>query len=113
MMRAPPAAAPDANRLQNSVGSGYRTGMPDRPSPLDNLIREANRTAARKPGSLELLAQMVQLALKDGADPYLVAGLLLEGAVSALAGYIPPERRPEAVADLVQLLSERLKANGL
>jgi hypothetical protein len=87
--------------------------MPDRPSPLDNLIREANRTASRKPDSLDLLARMIQLALQDGADPYLVAGLLVEGAVSALAGYIPPERRPEAVVTLVELFSERLKANGL
>ena len=87
--------------------------MPDRPSPLDNLIREANRTAARKPNSLDLLARMIQLALKDGADPYLVAGVLVEGAISAIAGYVPPERRPDAVLGLVELLSERLKANGL
>jgi hypothetical protein len=87
--------------------------MPDRPSPLDSLIREANRTAARKPGTLDLLAQMIQLALKDGADPYLVAGVLVEGAVTALAGYIPPERRSDAVLGLVELFSERLKANDL
>ena len=48
--------------------------MPVRPSPLDNLIEEANRTAARKPDLLDLLAQMIPLVLKDGADPYLVAG---------------------------------------
>ena len=87
--------------------------MPDRPSPLANLIREANRTAARKPDSLDLLARMILLALKDGADPYLVAGVLVEGAVSALVGYVPPERQPDAVVSLVELLSERLKANGL
>jgi hypothetical protein len=87
--------------------------MPDRPSPLDNLIRDANRTAARKPDSLDLLAQMILLALKDGADPYLVAGVLVEGAVSALVDHIPPERQPDAAAGLVDLLSERLKANGL
>jgi hypothetical protein len=56
---------------------------------------------------------MIHLALKDGADPYLVTGVLVEGAVSALAGYIPAERQPEAVQSLVELLSERLKANGL
>lgn len=87
--------------------------MPDRPSPLDRLIREANRTASRKPDLLDLLARMIQLALQDGADPYLVSGLLVEGAISALARYIPPERRPDAVANLVELFSERLKANGL
>jgi hypothetical protein len=87
--------------------------MPDRPSPLDNLIREANRAAARKPDSLDLLARMIHLALKDGADPYLVAGLLVEGAVSAVAGYIPPERQPDAAVSLMELFAERLKANGL
>jgi hypothetical protein len=35
---------------------------------------------------LDLLAQMIQLALNDRADPHLVAGFLVEGAVSALAG---------------------------
>lgn len=75
--------------------------MPDRPSLLDNLIREANRTAARKPNSLDLLAQMIQLALKDGADPYLVAGLLMEGALSALVGYIPPGTATGSRCELV------------
>jgi hypothetical protein len=87
--------------------------MPDRPSPLDRLIREANRTAARKPDSLDLLARMIQLALRDGADPYLVMGLLVEGAVSALAEFIPSERQLDAAAGVVELLSERLKAHGL
>jgi hypothetical protein len=87
--------------------------MPDRPSPIDNLIREANRTAARKPDSLDLLARMIQLALKDGADPYLVAGVLVEGAIIAVAQHIPPERQHDATVGLVELLGERLKANGL
>jgi hypothetical protein len=107
---APPLPGSD---LPNSAAADYSDVMPDRPSALDNLIREANRTAARKPDSLDLLARMIHLALKDGADPYLVTGVLVEGAVSALAGYIPAERQPEAVQSLVELLSERLKANGL
>jgi hypothetical protein len=88
--------------------------MPDRrPSILDNLIREAGRTAARKPGSTELLARMIKLALDDGADPYQVAGVLVEGAVYAVAQHVPPERQTEAAVTLVELLAERFKANGL
>jgi hypothetical protein len=91
----------------------YAPGMPDRRSTLDNLIREASRTAGRKPDSVQLLAQMIELALSDGADPYLVAGVLVEGAVYAVAHHIPAERQADAVAALTEMLAERLKANGL
>ena len=42
-----------------------------------------------------------------------VLGVLVEGAVHTLAKHIPPERQAETVAELRQLLAERLKAHGL
>jgi len=80
---------------------------------LDRLIREASRTAARKPDSIEMLAHMIRLALEDGADPYLVAGVLLEGAAFAVARHVPAERQGEAAAAMAELLSARLAAHGL
>jgi len=80
---------------------------------LDRLIREASRTAGRKPDSIELLARIIRLALDDGADPYLVAGVLVEGAAYAVAQHIPSERQEEAAQTLVELLGERLAARGL
>jgi hypothetical protein len=80
---------------------------------LDRLIRQANQASSRKPGSVEMLARVIQLVTADGADPYLVLGVLIEGAVHTLAEYIPPERQADATEELGRLLVERLKARGL
>jgi hypothetical protein len=88
--------------------------MPDQHFPsLDRLIQQANRAAARKPDSVELLASMIRLATDDGADPYLVLGVLIEGAARTVAKHIPAERQAETTEQLRRLLRERLKAHGL
>ena len=88
--------------------------MPDqRFRALERLIQEANRASSRKPGSIEMLARMIRLVTDDGADPYLVIGVLLEGSAYALAEHIPPERQAETTEQLTELLMERLKARGL
>lgn len=80
---------------------------------IDRLIRQANQTASRQPDPVQLLAHMVRLALDDGADPYLLAGVLIEGAAYTVARHVPPDRQTETVDTIVGLLSERLKAHGL
>ena len=80
---------------------------------LERLIREANRASSRKPGSIEMLARMIRLVTDDGADPYLVIGVLVEGAVHTVARHVPPERQTEAVEEMGQLLAERLRSHGL
>jgi hypothetical protein len=80
---------------------------------LDRLIRQANQASSRKPGSVEMLARVIQLVTSDGADPYLVLGVLVEGAVHTLAEHIPRERQADATEELGRLLVERLKARGL
>jgi 6,7-dimethyl-8-ribityllumazine synthase len=80
---------------------------------LDRLIQQANQASARKPGSVEILATMIRLATEDGADPYLVLGVLVEGAVHVLDKHVPAKRRTEATAQFSRLLIERLKARGL
>jgi hypothetical protein len=80
---------------------------------LERLIHQANQASSRKPDSVQLLAHMVRLITADGADPYLVLGVLVEGAAHTIARYIPPERQVEATEELGQLLDERLKAHGL
>ena len=80
---------------------------------LERLIQQANQTSSRKPDSVQMLAEVIRVITADGSDPYLVLGVLVEGAAHILATHIPPERRAEAVAELRQLLAERLKAHGL
>jgi hypothetical protein len=51
--------------------------------------------------------------VSDGTDPSAVLGVLIEGAVRAIAQRIPTEQQMETAATLVQLLEERLKAHGV
>jgi hypothetical protein len=80
---------------------------------LDRLIQEANRTVARKPDSVEILAQMIGLLGDDGGDPYLILGVLVEGAVQTLAKHVAAERQAETARALAQLLTDRLRQRGL
>ena len=88
--------------------------MPDRSfRTLDRLIQQANQASSRKPDSVEMLAAMIRLAAADGADPYLLLGVLAEGAVHVVARHVPPERRTETTEQFGRLLIERLRAHGL
>jgi hypothetical protein len=88
--------------------------MTDRPfRAVDELIRRVQRVAAGKPDMTYILAQMISMIGVTEVDPYAVLGVLIEGAVHTLTQHIPAERRVEAVAMLMELLEERLKAHGL
>ena len=47
-----------------------------------------------------------------GADPYLLIGALIEGAVHTLAEHVPAERRRQVTEELGRLLVDRLRAAG-
>ena len=80
---------------------------------LERLIQQANQASSRKPDSVQMLAEVIRVITADGSDPYLILGVLVEGAVHTIAKHIPPERHAGTVAELQQLLAERLKAHGL
>ncbi|HET6194250.1 MAG TPA: hypothetical protein VFE12_00785 [Acetobacteraceae bacterium] len=86
---------------------------PRRFQSLERLIQQANQASSRKPDSIQMLAEVIRVITQDGSDPYLVLGVLVEGAVHTLARHIPKERQAEALAELRQLLEERLKTHGL
>jgi hypothetical protein len=80
---------------------------------LERLIQQANRTSSSKPNSAQMLAEVIRVITDDGSDPYLILGVLIEGAVHTLARHIPRERQAETIEELRQLLADRLKAHGL
>jgi hypothetical protein len=82
-------------------------------SALDELILQAERAASATPDQIRLVAELVRLIGGQGADPYLLIGVLLEGAVHTLAKHIPRERQAETTEQLRRLLVERLRAHGL
>jgi hypothetical protein len=80
---------------------------------VDDLIGRAERAAATTPNQTRLLAELIRMTGNQGADPYLLIGVLLEGAVHTVAKHIPPERQAETTEQLGRLLVERLRAHGL
>jgi hypothetical protein len=80
---------------------------------VDDLIRRAERAAAAAPNQVRLLIELVRMTGDEGADPYVLIGVLLEGAVHTLAKHIPRERQVDTTEQLGRLLVERLRARGL
>jgi hypothetical protein len=88
--------------------------MSDRFFPaIDALIREAEQAAAAKPDQVRLVAELVRVIGERGADPCLLIGTLVEGAVEVLKRHIPSACRAEMTEALGRLLMDRLKAHGL
>jgi hypothetical protein len=92
----------------------YARSMADQTFPaIDELIRQAERAASASPDQVRLVGELVRMVGDGGADPYLLIGVKLEGAVHTLAKHIPPERQRETTEQLGRLLVERLRAHGL
>jgi hypothetical protein len=88
--------------------------MPDRPYPaIEALIRRVQRVAADRPDPTHILAEVISMIGASEADPYVVLGVLVEGAAHVVAHHIPAERQAATTAELMQLLKLRLKAHGL
>lgn len=87
---------------------------PDREqSELDRLIQLAEQAAADQPDPVRALADTIKTISDGGADPYLMMGVLMEGAVHILATWIPEERQGDTAAAVLHLLADRLRTNGL
>jgi hypothetical protein len=88
--------------------------MPRRRFPiLDDLIRRVEKTAASRPDPVQTVATVIRLMSDRGADPYLLIGVLVEGAIHTLIKHIPSEHRPDTAEALVRILTDRLKDHGL
>ncbi len=86
--------------------------MADRSFPaIDALVRQIEQSADQ-PEALRLLGITIRGMADEAVDPYLLAGLLIEGAVHTVAQYIPPERQRDTTHALMHLLVNRLMARG-
>jgi hypothetical protein len=81
-------------------------------SELDKLIQLAEQAAADQPDLVRALADIIKAVAESDADPNLVMGGLVEGVVHTLASHIPNGRQEDTAGALVQLLIDRLRANG-
>jgi len=80
---------------------------------LDKLIASVKQIALNEPNPVKTLANFIRTIAEGSADPYIVVGVLLEGAVHLLATGIPRERQSDTAAAMLLLLSDSLRANGL
>ena len=55
------------------------------------------------------LADAITVTVAGEADPYVLMGVLVEGAVHTLATRVPAVRQDGTAAALAQLLADRLK----
>jgi hypothetical protein len=80
---------------------------------LDALIRQIEATAAGSPDPLAVTVALMKMAIASEADPYMLAGALIEGITATIAEKIPPEKQGDVAVEAVRLLRDRMKARGL
>jgi hypothetical protein len=81
-------------------------------SELDKLVQRINQVSAGAGDPLGDLVQTIQGMIQGQIDPYLLAGVLIEGAAQAVRLRVPPERQTVVSVALLQLLRDRLSATG-
>jgi len=106
------AARREVDEASHPSSSGEVEARQDQ-SELDKLIHLAEQVAADEPDPVQALADIIKNVAQSDADPYLVMGVLVEGAVHTLATRIPSVRQADTAAALSQLLEDRLKEAGL
>ena len=79
-------------------------------SEISSLVEQIRQVAALVGDPVGDLARTIQGMIEGDADPYLLAGVLVEGAVQAVIRRIPEERRTAVGAALLQLMVDRLRA---
>ena len=82
-------------------------------SELAKLIQLAEQAAAHEPDPVRALADIIRAVAEGNADPYLVIGVLIEGAVHLLDIRIPEQRRADTASALLQLVADRLRTTGM
>jgi hypothetical protein len=75
----------------------------------------SNDGKSQRDGDHELLSlgAAIRAALDNGVDPYVVAGVLAEGAAYAIARHVRRGERAKAATILMLTLHERLKSYGV
>jgi hypothetical protein len=80
---------------------------------LSKLIKLAEDAASCAPDPVRTLADAIRATAAGDADPYVLMGVLVEGAVSTLVTRTPAVRQDDTAAALARLLTDRLKECGL
>jgi hypothetical protein len=79
---------------------------------IDKLVERIRQASAEAGDPLGELAQTIRILLQGEVDPYLLAGVLIEGAVQSIVQRIPAEQQLATSRALMRLLLDRLRAEG-
>jgi hypothetical protein len=90
-----------------------RAATDQRQSEVEKLAALAKKAAADELDPVEALADTIRRIAQSEADPYLVLGVLIEGAVVTLRSTIPAERHQDCAFALIKMLIDRLQDNGI
>jgi hypothetical protein len=77
------------------------------------LARQIEAATEASSGAERLLAAGIRLIGNRGIDPFLLIGVLVEGAAHTLATHIPPEQRAATATELIDMLVDWCAANGV
>jgi hypothetical protein len=99
----------ETSHLSDITGGGSDTGHAE----LAKLIASVKQVAVNEPNPAKALAQFIHVIAEGDADPYVVMGVLLEGAIHVIGTCVPLERQQETAGSLMHLVEERLRAAGL
>lgn len=62
---------------------------------------------------ISAVVSAIHVAKRETADAYLLAGILIEGAVEVIADAVPPSAQAACGAASVQLMVDRLRDRGV
>jgi PAS domain S-box-containing protein len=106
----------DQKRLQAEArqASGLREEHAGRhPQGRADRLSGAEAAGGEQTDPLTTLAHLLRRIIASDADPYLLAGALVEGIATALAQKIPPEHQGDVAVETVRLLRDRMRAYGM
>ena len=78
---------------------------------LASLIAQANRLSG--PSIFRVISDHIMQANRDEADPYVLAGVLVEGIAMTLTASIPEQKRNAVASDVLKLMCNRFLSLGM
>ncbi|MBS0641271.1 MAG: hypothetical protein JSS43_15460 [Proteobacteria bacterium] len=77
-------------------------------APFDGLVVDSKPATTPPPNPITAVSEAIKHALRSKADPYVLAGCMVEGIAMTLLAGIPAEKQANVANDLLLLLYARL-----
>jgi hypothetical protein len=78
---------------------------------LAGLIASVNQTAG--PSAVRVISDQIKQAIRHEVDPYILAGVLVEGIAMTLLANVPEQQRKAVSGDVLKLIYVRFLSLGM